>query len=129
MNWSRVFALAFVVVGSLSPVRAQEPARLLFEITKNSSLIGKPELRVASGGEGLIVLSDEYATNPRLAGLRERITVSPTVRADDIAIAFNITSNGKQFRPSLVISDAVRGSLEWTSSDGQPVRLTVTWVR
>jgi hypothetical protein len=51
------------------------------------------------------------------------------VRGDDITLAFNITSGDRQFRPSLVISKDVRGSVEWTAADGQPITLTVSWVQ
>jgi hypothetical protein len=40
-----------------------------------------------------------------------------------------IASGDKQFRPALVISKDVRGSIEWKAADGQPIRLTVSWVQ
>jgi hypothetical protein len=61
-------------------------------------------------------------------GLRERIALTPTVQGENLSIAFDITSAGKRFRPSLAISKDVKGSLEWVNSEGLAVRLSVSWV-
>jgi hypothetical protein len=128
MKWSRAFVFAAVLIASTLSATAQEQVRLQFEVSRGS-LVAKPELRVASGSEGLIVAGTDPPANSGLAGTRERIVVVPTVRGNDVEIRFTIISGDREFRPSLVISDAIRGSLEWPSIDGQPVRLTVTWIR
>jgi hypothetical protein len=128
MKLTRTIVVAAVFIASTLTAVAQERVRLQFEVTRGS-LVARPELRVASGSEGLIVAGTDPPHNSGLAGTRERIVVVPTVRGDDVEIKFAITSGDRQFRPSLVISDAIRGSVEWTSSDGQPMRLDVTWVR
>lgn len=121
MTWSRLFVVACLVALGMSPAIAQEPPRLLFEVAVDGSIVARPEMRVSSGDQGRLELSRNHG--------QERVTVTPTLRGDDIAIAFNITSAGEQFRPSLVITKAVRGALEWKSSTGgQTFRLTVSWV-
>ena len=131
MNCGRLFVFACLLAVSMSPLLAQETTRLQIEITRDGTLVGKPELRLPSGREGSVYLSAEFSTNvpPLLKGLREKITITPTVRGDDVSLAFNIASADKQFRPSLVISKDVRGSVEWTAADGQPIRLTVAWIQ
>jgi len=114
---------------SLSPAIAQESTRLQIEITRDGGLLARPELRVPSGGEGRVVLGSEFVPNGSLKGMREDIRIAPTVRGDNIALAFSIGSGDRQFRPSLTISKDIRGSFEWVAADGQPVRLTVAWVQ
>jgi len=128
MKRSRTFALAAVLIASTFTAVAQEPVRLQFEVTQGASHVARPELRVSSGREGLLLVGTDRP-NSDLPATRERIVVVPTVRGDDVEIRFTITSGDREFRPSLVISDAIRGSLEWTSIDGQPVRLAVAWIR
>ena len=149
MKHSRLFVLACLVAVGLSPAIAQQPTRLLFEITKDGSLVAIPELWLQSGIEGRIdlVVDDDWRGNPLLKGMRETIRVTPTVRGDDIAVAFNISTGGKSnelatrrcevpidpvdackyFQPSLVISKAVKGGIEWTSPTAGQIRLTVSW--
>jgi hypothetical protein len=130
MKWTRLFLFACVVALGMSPAIAQEAPRFLFEVTIDGAIVAKPELRVASGRQGLIVLTDEYGELRRFEGLQERIAFTPTDRGDEIALAFDITSMGRQFRPSLVIDRSVRGAIEWTTtSEGRPLRLTVSWLQ
>ena len=132
MKWSRLFVFACVVALGMSTAVAQEPTSVLqIEIERGGSIVAKPRLGLLSGREGRLELSDEFVPNvdPLLKGLREKITITPTVRGDDISLAFNITSGAKQFRPVLVISKDVRGSVEWTAADGQPIKLAVSWIR
>jgi hypothetical protein len=76
-----------------------------------------------------LVADDQRLVNPLVKGMRETIKVTPTVRGDDLALAFDISSGGKPnelatrrcdapidpvdackyFQPSLVISKAVKG--------------------
>jgi hypothetical protein len=101
---------------------AQESPRLLFEVTIDGSVVAKPEMRVASSGEGRIELDENHGAL--------RVTFTPTVRGDDVAIAFDITEGGRQFRPTLVVTRTVPGSIEWTSNvRGHAIRLGVSWVR
>lgn len=129
MKWSRVFAFACVVGLGMSLATAQEPTRLQLEIARDGSVVARPELRVPSGREGRLELNGEWASNPRLKGLRERVTITSTVQGDDVSLSLNIASGDRQFRPSLVISKDVRGSVEWTAADGQPIRLTISWIQ
>ena len=120
----RLVVLACIVVGAaLSTAIAQESPRFLFEVTLDGSLVARPELRVQSGGEGSIVLGEKQG--------KARVTFKPTVRGDEIDIAFDITDGDKRLRPMLRISKTVPGSIEWTSrAQGQKtVRLAVSWVR
>jgi len=142
MNWSRLFVFACVVGLGMSPAVAQETIPrlrylpvtkdqtvLLIEVTRDGALIAKPQLVGRSGQELRLDLNTEFIPNARLKGLRENIKIIPTVRGDEISLALNVASGAKQFRPSLVISKDVRGSVEWTGADGQPLRLTVAWVQ
>ena len=116
----------------MSTAVAQEPTSVLqIEIERGGSIVAKPQLRLLSGREGRLELSDEFLphVNPLIKGLREKIAITPTVRGDDISLAFNIDSGDKQFRPALVISKDVRGSVEWMAADGQPLRLAVSWIQ
>jgi hypothetical protein len=129
MNRSRVFAFACVVAMCVSSAVAQEDTVLLCEVTRDGSLIATPQLRLLSGRQGRLDLDGEWASNPVLKGLRERIEITPAVRGDDITLTFTIASGDKQFKPALVISKDVRGSIEWKAADGHPIRLTVSWVQ
>jgi hypothetical protein len=131
MRWNRLFVFACLVTLGTSPAMAQEEARLQIEVVRDGSVVAKPQLRMPSGRQGLLRLSDESIANPGplLKGLRENISITPTIRGDEIALAFTIASGDKQLRPALVISKDVRGSVEWTAADGQPIRLAVTWVQ
>jgi hypothetical protein len=120
----RLLVLAGIVAAAaVSTAIAQESPRLLFEVTVDGSVVARPELTVQSGGEGSIVLGEKQG--------KVQVVFSPTVRNDNIDIAFDITDGDQHLRPTLRISKTVPGSLEWTSSaQGQkPVRLAVSWVR
>ena len=124
LRHARLIVLACIVAGvAASTATGQESPRLLFEITLDGSLVARPELRVQSGGEGSIVLGEKQG--------KARVTFTPTVRGDDIDIAFDITDGDKRLRPTLRISKTVPGFIEWTSrAHGQKtVRLAVSWVR
>ena len=123
----RVVAFACVVAMCVSSAVAQEDTVLRCEVTRDGGLIATPQLRLLSGRQGRLDL--EWASNPVLKGPRERIEITPAVRGDDITLTFAIASGDKQFRPALVISKDVRGSIEWKAADGQPLRLTVSWVQ
>ena len=71
---------------------------------RQGALIATPQLRLLSGRQGRLDLDGEWASNPVLKGLRERIEITPAVRGDDITLTFAIASGDKQFRPALVIS-------------------------
>jgi hypothetical protein len=118
-----LIVLACIVAGvAASTAIGQESPRLLFEVTVGGSLVARPEMSVRSGGEGHIVLNQKQG--------EARVTFTPTVRGDDIAIAFVITDGDKRLTPTLVITRAVPGSIEWMSpAQGRTVRLAVSWVR
>lgn len=122
MTWKYLFVLACVVAVGMSSAIAQEQTRIQFEVTMDGSIVARPEMRVPSVGEGRLELSEVHG--------EERVTFTPTVRGDDVAIAFDISSGGRQFRPTLVITKTVPGSLEWvTSTRAQTIRLTVSLVQ
>jgi hypothetical protein len=129
MNWCRLLVLACLVALAVSPITAQAAARLQIEITRDGSVMAKPELKLLSGGEGRLELNGELSPVQALKGLRERVTITPAVRDGEVALAFNIASGDRQLRPSMVISRDVRGSVEWMAADGQPIRLTVAWIQ
>jgi hypothetical protein len=123
---------ACIVVLGMTTAGAQQTDHhvLRFEITKNGALVGSPELWLQSGMLGRIHLDSRDAPSvPRVSGLREKIALTPTVQGENISIAFDITSDTRQFRPSLVISKDVKGALEWASYEGQTIRLSVSWVQ
>ena len=120
----RFIVLAGIVAGAaVSTASAQESLRLLFEITVDGSVVARPELRVQSGGEGGITFGEKQS--------QARVTLTPTVRGDDIDIAFDITDGDTRLKPTLRISKTVPGSVEWMSpAHGQKtVLLAVSWVR
>ena len=144
MNFGRLVVFTCLVALGVSPAVAQDPLSRLpypsatadqtvlqIEVTRDGSLIAKPRLIGHSGQELRLDLNTEWIPNAaaHLKGLRENISVIPTVRGDEISLALNIASGDKQFRPSLVISKDVRGSLEWTAADGQPIRLAIAWIQ
>ena len=119
MELSRLFAFAFLFSVGMSPVIAQQSIRLQFEVTKDGSTVAKPEMSVNSGAAGRIEIADVG-----------RVVFTPTLRDSDVAIAFDISSGGKQFKPRLVISANEPGSISWTSDARQEsFTLTVSWVR
>ena len=119
----RLIVLACIVAGAtLSTAIAQESLRLQFEITVDGSVVARPELTVQSGGKASIVLGEKQG--------KARVTFTPTVRGDDIDIAFDITDGDKRLRPTLRISKTVPGVIAWMSrAEGPKTRLAVSWVR
>ena len=120
----RFIVLAGIVAGAaVSPAIAQESLRLLFEITVDGSVVARPELKVQSGGEGDITFGEKQS--------QARVTFTPTIRGDDIDIAFDITDGDEHLKPMLRISKTGPGSVEWISpAHGQKtVLLAVSWVR
>lgn len=129
MKWSRLFVFA-CVIALTSPAAAQERTVLKIDLTRNGSLVAKPELHLSPGIEGRLVLKGRpELPNPVLRGLDEDVVVTSTVRGDEITLAFSITSGDKKLSPTLMISKDVRGSVEWTAVDGQPLMLTVAWAQ
>ena len=131
MKSSRMFVFACLVALGVSPAVTQERTVLQIELIRNGSLVAKPQLNLWPGIEGRLVLRDPgvAVTNPVLRGLNEEVVVTPTVRGDDITLVFTITSGDKKYRPTLVISKDIRGSVEWRAVDGQPLMLTFSWVQ
>jgi hypothetical protein len=122
MKWKYLSVLAWVVAVGMSSALAQERTWLQFEVSIDGSIVARPEMRVPSGGEGRLELGEVHG--------EERVIFTPTFRGDDVAIAFDISSGGRPFRPTLVITKTVPGSLEWTSSTrAQTIRLTVSLVQ
>jgi len=120
MKLSRLFVFGFLLSVGISLAIAQESIRLQFEVVKDGSTVAKPELSVTSGSAGSIEIDNVG-----------RFGFTPTFRGSDgVAIAFDISSGGKQFRPRLVISKNEPGALSWTSDTGaESFKLMVSWVR
>ena len=118
MKLSPLFAFAFVVSVGMSAGLAQESIRLQFEVTKDGSTVAKPEVSVNSGTAGHIEIDGVG-----------RFGFTPTFRDSDVAIAFEISSGGKQFQPRLMIRKNEPGSIAWTSATSpESFKLTVSWV-
>ena len=119
MTLSRLFVFAFLLSVGMSTAIAQESIRLRFEVVKDGSTVAKPEVSVNSGSAGSLEIDNVG-----------RFAFTPTFRGSDVAIAFDISSGGKQFRPRLVISKTEPGSVSWTSETrAESFKLTVSWVR
>jgi hypothetical protein len=130
MKSRHVIVFVCLVTMGISTARAQQAYQVLrFEITKGDVLVASPQLLLQSGMLGRIHLDSRDARNVALiSGLRERIALTPTVQGDNISITFDIMSDDKQFRPSLVISKDVKGAFEWVSTEGQRIRISVSWL-
>jgi hypothetical protein len=123
LRHAKLIVLACIVAGAaVSTAIAQESLRLQFEITVDGSVVGKPELRLEPGGQGSIAFGEKS---------QAVVTLTPTVRGDDIDIPFDITDGDKRLSPTLRISKTVPGSVEWKSPAHaqKTVRLAVSWVR
>jgi hypothetical protein len=120
-----VFASA---IGLAATSASAQDVVLSVDVSRDGSLIAKPQLRIQSGRQGMLTIDERGApTAPAVRGLRERITLTPTIQGENVSIALDITSDTKKFRPSLAISKGIKGSFEWVSSEGQTIRLTVSW--
>jgi len=118
MKLKRLFVFAFVF-SVVTTAIAQDSLRLQFDVTKDGSNVAKPEVSVNAGSAGLIEIDNVG-----------RLSFTPTVRGSGVAIAFDISSGGKQFQPRLVIRKDESGSISWTSVTGaESFKLTVSWVR
>jgi len=134
MKWNCLFVFACVMALGPSPAVAQERTVLPIELTRNGSVVAKPQLILSPGIDGRLslngqVIREGFTAPAWLKGLNEDVVVTPTVRGDEITLAFTIVSGDKKFRPTLVISKDVRGSIEWTAADGQPIVLTISWAQ
>jgi hypothetical protein len=112
------FAILFSVGTSLTI--AQESIHLKFEVVKDGSTVAQPEVSVISGSGGSIEVEGvgKFAFTPTFRG------------SDNVAIAFDISSGGKQFQPRLVIRKSEPGTLSWTSDTrAQSFKLSVSWTR
>ena len=118
MKPSHLFALVCVIALFLMPAAAQDAPHLLFEVSVDGTTIAKPELRVPLGGVGRLSLDS----------LQLRFT--PTLRGDDLALAFTIMLEGQESRPTLRISRSVPGSLALKpKADGPSYRIGISWVQ
>ena len=120
MKSSRWFVLVCMVAVLVAPAIGQEAPRLLFEVTVDGSLVARPEMRVPSGGQGRLELDERRGD--------VRVLFTPTVRADDVSITFDITGGGREAKPTLVVSKAVPASIVWVSpATGQEVRIQISF--
>ena len=96
---------------AVSTAIAQESRRLLFEITVDGSVVARPEVKLEEDGE--VVSKVAMVLGAKAAQIE--VTFTPTVRGDDIDIAFDITDGDKRLGPTLRISKTAQGSIEWMS--------------
>ena len=121
MKSSGSFVVVCMVALFVAPAIGQQAPRLLFEVTVDGSLVARPEMRVPSGGQGRIELDERRGD--------VRLLFTPTVRADDVSIAFDISGGGRQAKPTLVVSKAVPASIVWVSpAGGREVRIQISWL-
>ena len=117
MKPSRLFALVCVIALSLMRAAAQEAPHLLFEVSVDGTTIAKPELRVPLGGVGRLSLDS----------LQLRFT--PTLRGEDLALAFTIMLEGQESRPTLRISRSMPGTIDLKpKADGPSHRIRIVWL-
>ena len=111
-----------VVAVLVAPAMGQETPRLLFEVTVDGSLVARPEMRVPSGGQGRLELDERRGD--------VRVLFTPTLRADDLSLAFDIAGGGREAKPTLVVSKTVPASILWISpATGQEVRIQISWLQ
>ncbi|HYT73364.1 MAG TPA: hypothetical protein VEL79_01335 [Vicinamibacterales bacterium] len=120
MKFSRLLAVFSVVCIGASLAIAQDSIRLQFEVVKDGATVAKPEVSVAAGSTGTLEVADVG-----------NVAFIPTLRgSDDVSIAFDIRSGGKEFRPRLVISKDQSGTLSWGSDGGaHSLKIKVSWER
>jgi hypothetical protein len=117
-----MWPLVCLVALTVSPVAAQEPPRLLFEISVDGKVVARPELRVPLGGEGRL----SFDKDPYLMD----IIFTLTLRGDDVALAFTITSRGQEVRPVIQLSRTLQATLELPPPTGaQTFRIVVSWIQ
>ena len=122
MTSSRSFGCACMVALFVTVGTGQEAPRLRFEVTVDGALVASPEMRVPSGGQGRLELDER----------RGDVTVlfTPTVRTDDVSLAFDIAGGGRAANPTLVVSKAVPVSILWVSpATGQEGRIQISWLQ
>lgn len=109
-------ALAFYVT---AVVAQPAPISLKFEVFKNGKSIAQPSVAVA----------DKSTANVTVDGVG-KFEVTPTLRdADHIAVAFDVQSAGKQFKPRIVIGTEP-GAISWTATNATDAfELRVKWVK
>ena len=122
MKSSHSFVCACIVAVLVAVAGGQEAPRLLFEVTVDGSLVARPEMRVPSGGQGRLELDERRGD--------VRMLFTPTLRADDVSIAFEITGGGREAKPTLLVSKALPASIVWVSpATGQEVRIQISWLQ
>ena len=108
-----VFAVHLVVAGAQAA-----PIHLSFEVFKNGKLIAQPSAQVAASATGSLTVDGVG-----------KFGFTPTVRdADHIAVAFDMQTAGKNFKPRLVIGSEF-GSLSWTADTKDTFELRVKWAK
>lgn len=120
MKFSRLLAVLLLVSFGASLAIAQDSIRLKFEVVKDGATVATPEVRVTAGSAGTL----------EVAGVG-KLAFTPTLRdSDDVSLAFEIRSGGKEFQPRLVISKDEAGTLSWTSDAGaHSFKVKVSWAR
>src|SRR5688572_26427620 len=76
----------------------------------------------ALGGQGRLELDERRGD--------VRVLFTPTLRADDLSLAFDIAGGGREAKPTLVVSKTVPASILWISpATGQEVRIQISWLQ
>ena len=119
MKLARLFVLALLLFMGVSVAGAQSSLRFRFEIYRNGTAVGMPEIAVASGGNGRLAID----------GIG-RVGFTPAPRdSESVSVAFDMDLGDTQLRPRLTLRANDPGSLSWTSSGGDSFKLTVAWIR
>ena len=109
-----------VLIGSLALVAssgfAQDTIRLQFELVKNDTVIAKPQLSVAEGGQGSLAVP-EFADISFSAGRPSE---------GRVPVSFEIQSAGQTTRPRVVLVQSEPVSVTWKhGSDSLLLRVAV----
>jgi hypothetical protein len=120
MKFSRLLAVVSIVSLGASVAIGQDSIRLKFEVVKDGATVARPEVSVTAGSTGTLEVTDVG-----------HVAFTPTLRgSDDVAVAFDIRSGGKEFQPRLVLSKDEEGTLSWTSDAGaHSFKIKVFWAR
>jgi hypothetical protein len=120
MKLTRLWVTGLVVLTCISLASAQNPIRLRFEVYRNGTLVGNPEVSVTSGSAATLAMEGVG-----------RIAFTPTSRdSGSVSIEFAIVSGGRHLHPVLVLQGNSPASASWSSTDGkESFKFTVARVR
>lgn len=83
--------------------------RLRFEISKNGSPVANPVVAVADNGTAILSVDNVG-----------KLSITPSrVDAEQIAVTFDIASDGQNLKPRLVLRNQEPGTISWKSTSGE----------